>query len=59
MFKNRSPKSSKVMPILDENYIENTSSQYNIKEKTTLKNRILIHSVFILSFFISLLLLLL
>ena len=60
MFKNRSPKSSKVMPILDNtNYIENTSSQYNIKENTTLKNRILIHSVFILSFFISLLLLLL
>ena len=60
-FKNRSPKSSKVMPILDENYIIEKNLQQdidnNIKENTK-KNRLLLHSVFIVSFCVSLLLLL-
>jgi len=59
-FKNRSPKSSKVMPILDENYIIEKNLQQdidnNIKENTK-KNRLLLHSVFIVSFCVSLLLL--
>jgi hypothetical protein len=60
LFKNRSPKSSKVMPILDDNYIIEKKLQQDIKENTILKkNRLLIHSIFIVSFCISLLLLLL
>jgi len=61
-FKNRSLKSSKVMPILhDENYIIEKNLQQdmqnnNIKENTK-NNRLLIHSVFIVSFCVSLLLL--
>jgi len=60
-FKNRSPKSSKVMPILDANYIIEKNLQEdmhnnNIKENTK-KNRLLINSVFIVSFCVSLLLL--
>jgi hypothetical protein len=60
-FKNRSPKSSKVMPILDANYIIEKNLQEdmhnnNIKENTK-KNRLLINSVLIVSFCVSLLLL--
>jgi hypothetical protein len=59
LFKNRSPKSSKVMPILDDNYIiEQNNLQYNTKKENiiTLKHKIFIHSVLMLSLFISILL---
>lgn len=58
LYKPKSPKSSKVMPILDENYIiEKNNLQYNTKENTTaLKHKLFIHSVLILSFFVSILL---
>jgi hypothetical protein len=57
LFKNRSPKSSKVMPILDDNYTQN-NLQYNTKKENfiTLKHKIFIHSVLMLSLFISILL---
>jgi len=56
LYKDRSPKSSKVMPILDEDYvIEKNNLQHNTKENTSLKYKLCMHSVFILSFCVSIL----
>jgi hypothetical protein len=56
LYKNRSPKSSKVMPILDEDYvIEKNNLQYNTKENTRLNYNLCLHSIFILSFCVSIL----
>jgi len=56
LYKDRSPKSSKVMPILDEDYvIEKNNLQYNTKENTRLNYNVCLHSAFILSFCVSIL----
>jgi hypothetical protein len=55
LYKNRSPKSSKVMPILDEE-IEKNNLQCNTKENTSFKYNLCVHSIFILSFCVSILL---
>jgi hypothetical protein len=57
IFKNKSPKSSKVMPILDNEFqTQPNYLQYNIKENNTIRGRFIIHTVFIISVIVSMLL---